>query len=146
MLLQAAVRLACASEDNAVKFSVLNHPDFSSASGSVTGSVVNDGVLLMLASLGLRGQSYMDLIARVSATNTEGHNIPESIIAILNTIQLPSRATHCFEKGRAQLLQIWEPVTALDAIRAALSGSHYVTVVARGQSPSVRTVLEAFPA
>ncbi len=140
LLLQAAILLARGSdEDAAVRYSVLNHPDFAPTSltaagvcGSSIGNVINDGVLLMLASLGLRGRSYGDIVADMAATNVYGHNVPDKILAILRGVPLPSRTTHSFDNGRARALELWCPVSALTVVRAALDGSSHVTVVAQG--------------
>jgi hypothetical protein len=138
LLLLAAALLARGEDaDSAVRYSVLNHLDFSlpsaaGAGGSSIGSVINDGMLLMLASLGLRGRSYGDVVAVMAATNTNGHNVPDEILAILSGVLLPSQTTHALDKGRARALQLWSPVSALDFVRAALSDCSHVTVVAQG--------------
>ncbi len=120
-----------------MQYSVLNHPDFAvspaaGVGGSSNGNLINDGVLLMLASHGLRGRSYGDIVADMAATNTNGHNVPDEILTILKGVLLPAQTTHSFDNGRARALQLWSPVSARDAVRAALSDSSHVSVVAQG--------------
>ncbi len=128
------------AREDPVRFSVLNHPDFESAlaagaGGSTLGNVINDGVLLMLASLGLRGLSYRDVIDSVATmgTSARDHNIPADVLTILGNAQMPSHTTHCFEDGKARALQLWAPVRALEVIRAAIRNDSHVTVAAQGK-------------